>query len=87
MILPDLFAVLTLAPHLRAVSLPNDGGLALVGECQQFRLPAGEVSRVVQALDGATDVDGVLASATCWRRACFVKRPLASRARRPLPLG
>jgi ribosomal protein S12 methylthiotransferase accessory factor len=62
MILPDLFAVLTLAPHLRAVSLPNDGGLALVGECQQFRLPAGEVSRVVQALDGATDVDGVLAA-------------------------
>lgn len=58
----DLSAVLSVAPHLRVVSLPAEGGVALVGECEHFGLPAAEVATVVAALDGLTDVDGVVAA-------------------------
>lgn len=62
MALPDLFAVLSVVPHLRPVPLPDGGGMVLVGECEHFGLPGGDVAYVLQALDGTTDVDGVLAA-------------------------
>lgn len=62
MALPDLFAVLSVAPHLRAVPLPAAAGVVLLGEHAHIRLPAGDVTAVLQALDGERDVDGVLAA-------------------------
>ncbi len=59
---PDPFRVLSVAPHLRVVPLPDAAGLVLIGESQHLRLPAGEVSAVLQALDGESDVDSVLAA-------------------------
>ncbi|MBL9009341.1 MAG: TOMM precursor leader peptide-binding protein [Myxococcales bacterium] len=62
MALPDLFAVLSVVPHLRPMPLPDGGGMVLIGECEHFGLPVGDVTHVLQALDGTTDVDGVLAA-------------------------
>lgn len=62
MSLPDLFRVFSIAPHLRVVRLPADGGVLLVGECEHFGITDREVAAVINALDGMTDVDGVLAS-------------------------
>ena len=58
----DLSAVLSVAPHLRVVAFANRRWVALVGECEHFTCRRLRSRPFGTALDGLTDVDGVVAA-------------------------